>query len=275
MYKFERFKYPDFKVYSSEQRGTGRLVVPHYHDSAEVILLKEGNAKISINTKQIELKSGDIVFIPPYCVHSLTGEAAETIGIVYGLSLITPEISSRSAEEVLCRDRITDFVIDERAGCYFALRKAVTEGREIYLAEGPAYKLKMLASLLEITAILAENYLTEEEETERQERLRPVFGYIEQNYAQNIPISVLSRMINVCDDHFIRLFKAATNKSPVKYINDFRIGEAMKLLINTDLTVAEIAYKTGFSDQSYMTRRFKAALKITPIGYRRSVIGGQ
>ena len=45
----------------------------------------------------------------------------------------------------------------------------------------------------------------------------------------------------------------------------------MKLLINTDLTVAEIAYKTGFSDQSYMTRCFKSALKITP--HRISPLG--
>ncbi len=274
MYKFERFKDPDFKVYSSEQKGTGELVTPHFHESAEVILLKTGSAKISINTKQLELKGGDIVYIPPYCVHSLRGESAEIIGIVFSLSLITPDISSHRAEEILCRDRISDFVIGKDAVCYSALKRAVLTGREKYLAEGPTYKLNMLAALLEITAILSENYLTESENTKSQERLRIVFEYIEKNYAENIPISELSRMINVCDDHFIRLFKAATNKSPVKYINDFRIGEVMKLLINTDMTVTEIAYKTGFSDQSYMTRCFKAALKTTPVRYRRSAKKG-
>ena len=270
MYKFERFKDPDFKVYSSVQRGTGELVTPHFHESAEVIFLKMGSAEIGINTKRIRLKKGDIAFIPPFCVHSLKGEAAEIVGIVFSLSLITPDISSLRAEQILCRDTVSDFVIDKTSDCYIPLKNAIISGREKYLKEGPAYKLKMLAALLEITAILSENYLTENRNAKSQERLAPVFDYIEKNFAEDIPISSLSRLLNVCDDHFIRLFKNTTNKSPVKYINDVRIEKAMKLLINTDQTVAEIAYKTGFSDQSYMTRCFKSALKTTPVRYRKS-----
>ena len=82
--------------------------------------------------------------------------------------------------------------------------------------------------------------------------------------------SELGGLLNVCNDHFIRLFRSATNKTPVAYIRDFRLQEALKLLLDGDLSVTDIASAVGFSSGNYMTRVFRSAFHMTPLQYRKN-----
>ena len=100
-------------------------------------------------------------------------------------------------------------------------------------------------------------------------RLTPVFDYIKNNYNSPIRISDMSSLLNICDDHFIKLFKSATNKTPIKYINDLRIEAALKLLVDSNLSITQIADRVGFSNINYMIKVFKDTLNTTPKAYKR------
>lgn len=62
--------------------------------------------------------------------------------------------------------------------------------------------------------------------------------------------------------------KQLTGLSPKELISDFRLKKAMMFLEDEELTVAEIAYKTGFNDPVYFTRLFKSKIGKTPTKYR-------
>jgi len=273
-YKFEKFRNPDFPVYSSRQQGIGEIVVPHYHESAELIRILRGSVEMIIGTQKLILKSNEFAFIPPFGVHSVIGlsEDSQIEGLVFELSLITPCYGKLGVEKILTKEKITDFIINENNPIFADLCLEFDRALQTYEKPNIAYELKMLAHIFALTAILADNYYIEDREYESYDRLAPVFKYIAGNYQKNISLSDLSCIINVCDDHLIRLFKNSVNKSPIKYINDLRIQEAMKLLINTEFSVTQIAYKVGFSDPNYMTRLFKNTLDITPGQYRKKAI---
>jgi AraC-like DNA-binding protein len=55
----------------------------------------------------------------------------------------------------------------------------------------------------------------------------------------------------------------------INFINDVRIEQALKLLINSDLSITEISYKVGFSSVNYFSNIFKANLKMSPNQYRK------
>jgi len=69
--------------------------------------------------------------------------------------------------------------------------------------------------------------------------------------------------------NFYRKVKELTKLAPVEYVKNFRLNRAASLLKKGNLSIAEIAYGTGFSDQSYFGVCFKKQFGITPSAYSR------
>ncbi|MCY7597333.1 helix-turn-helix domain-containing protein, partial [Bacillus altitudinis] len=59
-------------------------------------------------------------------------------------------------------------------------------------------------------------------------------------------------------------------KSPIHYVNEYRIQQSLILLQKTDLNITEIAYQVGFSSTSYFISIFKRVKNTTPLSYRKS-----
>ncbi len=68
---------------------------------------------------------------------------------------------------------------------------------------------------------------------------------------------------------FVRAFRQTTGMPPHRWLRQFRVERAKELLFGTRLSLAQIAYDCGFSDQSHFTRVFTAAIGITPGAWRR------
>jgi len=268
-YKFENFKNRNFPVYSSIQKGPGTLVVPHFHGAAELVRIQKGKVRGYINTQCLYCEQGDILYIPPMCIHSIVSDDPETElqGIVFDFSLIPSGFAE--LQKVLNRDVVNRFLITEQCDTYASLDSCMSDGFRVYAEETVTYELEMLSVIYKMTALLLRHYCTTLERREHFSRLQPVIDYIRGHFRQSISVSELSGMIHVCDDHLIRIFKLATNKTPVGYITDLRLEEAMKLLVDTDLSVTEVAYKSGFASSCYMDRVFRQRLQITPLAYRK------
>ena len=265
LYKFEKFRDTCFPVYSSRQQGKGTLVVPHFHGAVELVRITEGTVSVAVNTRQLQCKKGDILYIPPYCVHSITGcGEAQLQGLVFDFSLL-PTVP----RQLLSRDRVQEFIISTESQCYNALAEGFAESVRVYGESSGTYRWEMLSALYKITAMLLRHYGTDGEVNDRFGRLQPVIDHIRRNYGRNIPLAELSGLLHVCDDHLIRLFKTATNKTPMEYLTDVRLEEAMKLLVDTALSASEIADRCSFGSSGYMARQFRSRLHKTPLEYRK------
>lgn len=271
-YKYESYKDINFPVYSSLQRGRGALVTPHFHKAAELVRIVNGEGTYCINAQTFLCRKGDIIFNPPYSIHSFTSEDEETEieGVIFEFTMIPSSETGVSPEKLLSPDVVNQFVINGKDPVFPELDMCFSEARRVYSRDDPTYKLEMLAALFKCTALLIKHYAPGGEKLRSYDRLQPVMEYIQKNYRHSITVSDLSRLLNVCDDHLIRIFKAVTNKTPVSYITDIRLEESMRLLIKTDLSVTEIAGMVGFSSAGYMAHLFKSRLHTTPLGYRKN-----
>lgn len=269
-YKFENFIDRNFPVYSSTQKGKGQIVIPHFHNEAELILISSGNVDVHIDTMKFQCKPNDIVFIPPYCVHSLNSysDDTSTVGVVFNYSLADNSVFNIAFEEILNKDYITQYVFNFNFSIHESLNKAICNINS-YHKETALKKPLIYSEIIKICYYLNEYYNCKKETSHNISRISPVIDYIKSNYHKNIKLSELSSIIHVCDNHLIRLFKATTNKTPINFINDIRIEQALKLLINSELSITEISYKVGFSSVNYMSNIFKTNLKISPNQYRK------
>lgn len=81
--------------------------------------------------------------------------------------------------------------------------------------------------------------------------------------------SELSNKMLLSESQLYRKIKAITNKSPAIYIRSLRLLQAKELLLNTNMTIAEIAYNTGFNEPSYFSRSFSKEFDTSPSNFRK------
>lgn len=94
--------------------------------------------------------------------------------------------------------------------------------------------------------------------------LKRVIDYIQEHLYQDLKLVELSAIVQLSPYHFSRLFKRRMGITPHQYILQQRIEKAKDLIQHSELSIAEIAVQTGFSDQSHLTRCFKRSVGVTP-----------
>lgn len=92
---------------------------------------------------------------------------------------------------------------------------------------------------------------------------------IHRDYPQKLCIDELSDHTHMSKYHFLRVFRSCTGQTPYEYLMSHRVDEAKKLLYGSDLPVAEIAARCGFSDTSNFIRCFRRACGTTPGIFRK------
>jgi len=103
-----------------------------------------------------------------------------------------------------------------------------------------------------------------------EDRINTVMNYVMQHYSEEINLEKVSQLINLTNASFSRYFKYKTHKTFSEFLNEIRIVNACKLLINTDLTIAQICYRTGYNNISHFNRQFKLITGVTANRYKRN-----
>ncbi len=99
-------------------------------------------------------------------------------------------------------------------------------------------------------------------------KLKQIQDYIEEHLEEDIAIEDMAALVPMSQFHFARAFKAAIGETPHKYLIQRRMERAKVLLTVTQLAIAEVAYRVGFSNQSHFTTHFRKATGVTPKDYR-------
>jgi AraC-like DNA-binding protein len=97
-----------------------------------------------------------------------------------------------------------------------------------------------------------------------------VISYLESHYPKPVTLSKLVHIANMTERTLTRHFKKATGLTPIEYYQHLCIGRACELLKNSDKTISEVAFETGFSDSNYFSRQFKKIIGQTPRNYRNT-----
>ena len=96
------------------------------------------------------------------------------------------------------------------------------------------------------------------------EKLARAVEYIEDQLNTDLTVSGIAQAVGLSPDHFTRLFKESTGRSPHRYVVEARVRKAKELLTTGKFTISEVAYDVGFVDQSHLTRHFKRIFGLPP-----------
>ena len=127
--------------------------------------------------------------------------------------------------------------------------------------------LKLLSDAESSTLLHEQVYMLSSRKVEH-ERMRTVYTFIDQHYHQKIELGEVAILGNMTKEAFCRYFKKTTGKTFVEFLNQYRINQSKRLLMNGK-SVSEACYSSGFESLSYFNRIFKRITKENPSTFRK------
>ncbi len=100
------------------------------------------------------------------------------------------------------------------------------------------------------------------------DRIDAVLRYIHENLRETLTNEGLAKLCHVHPNHFIRFFRERTGQTPARYIRAQRMEKAMRLLVDSDLSISEIMDRIGCEDLSYFSKQFKQFYAMPPREFR-------
>ncbi|GIQ69912.1 AraC family transcriptional regulator [Xylanibacillus composti] len=262
---------------------SGILFDCHWHEELELLLGIEGCAQLQVGDDEYTLQAGEALFINSGEVHAgySVGDApCKVLALVFHPSLL------QSSTYDVIQDRYLDPLLKQQyqTPVYLAdneewkkqiialIREIARDNRE----RVPAYELATKAKLSLIFAIVLahskrlEGGRSHSRRSHKADRLKHVLQYIHTHYQESIRLKDLAETVNMSEEHFCRFFKQMTKKSPVAYMNHYRMQKAAQLLADTDRKIVEIAMEVGFESISYFISVFKKEFNTTPNQFRKN-----
>ena len=138
------------------------------------------------------------------------------------------------------------------------------------------YKFKVIGEMYKMFGEIIDSHLysnitgvTELGADKNMHKLKNVLVFMRDNYDKPISLSDMADAADMSSKYFCYFFKEMTRKSPVEYLNTYRVEKAARKLITSDISVTDVAFACGFNDLSYFIKTFKAYKGVTPARFRR------
>lgn len=264
-------------LYSDKAEGvlSSSIFLPEAHFEYEMIFVTSGKAEININHKKYELHEKSLVFISRLEQHSFKIIEEPYCRFVVSMSseLIMSNIKDMELTSIFIQ-RPKDFnhVIALNDKAFVRLLHLFKLLEEDYLGQ-QAFYVSRCTSL--VVSILIELYRAYPEcfpsrsNTNISTAVLKAQRYISDNFNHKITITEIAH-INHLSSHSLSLaFKDIVGITFKEYLLLFRITEAKKLLITTDLSIESVAEKVGYINVNNFVQIFKKKEKITPLQYRK------
>ena len=247
----------------------------HFHREHEIVLIDKGSGTLVVNDQVCEFSSGDIFILGANTPHSFISDKNST-----QVRSLVIQFSGTCFGETFFQlpefKKIGKLLESAKFGLRIKSDKAhvgeIIENTCVSMgALSVVHLLTLLTSISQLDAV--EQIIPTTAFTHGQlesHKLNAAIDWVNANYFQSIDLDEISAITNLTKTAFCRSFKKATGKTFLQYLNDKRIEEAAKSLIETEDSILKVAYDVGFSNISSFNRYFKKCKGTSPTRYREN-----
>ncbi len=250
----------------------------HWHPLWEIVHVFSGHFHLHLDHDDLLLSPGDSAIISPGVIHG--GTAQELQGCCYEcLVLDTDNIFQPSITRIYEKKFLDILNQKLKVDHYYPASEKEINSLLVHMLDCSRYKPEgytlnlhgLTYSLFGL--ILQKGYYSQQSYNKNQKKnqqFKQIMEYIDSHYQEDIRLADLAACVNMTPNYFCRYFKEITHRSPMDYLNYYRIEAACERLAYTDKTVSEIAYECGFQDASYFVKVFRHYKHVTPTQYINS-----
>ena len=248
----------------------------HFHPEIEICFTVKSNGRRFVGNQISDYQENDLVMFGSNLPHGFTTEVFSSQVVIQ----MTDDFLGQSFIESPELRTIKNLFRYARRGLEFkgkSKRKAIKIIRKLINKQG-MYQLLLLLELLQVLAegqdweeICSEEYAIDFN-VAHLGRIKIVYDHIMSHFTEEVRIKEISDKLNISEAAFYKFIKNQTKKTYTQIINEFRISYASKLLMNSDKTISQICFESGYNNLSYFNRKFKEIMRQTPHEFRGNYI---
>lgn len=250
----------------------------HFHPEVEILLVVQGKGTRYVGDSVEPFVPGDLVMIGPNVSHEWLSDKksgsgqSEAIYILFNPDILGNEFWNLPESKIILK------IIQQSERGMKLTGRTRDDVASLMKRIDTSYgftRITLLMTILEMIAFNGEfQYLAspvvQNTINERDtERLNKVYKYVLDNFQQEISLEKASSYANLSKPAFCRYFRKRANKTFMRFLNEVRVGQACRMLVNENKSIADICYACGFNNISYFIRQFRAITGFTPLGYRK------
>lgn len=277
-----------FYIGSQTTEREGYRIAPHWHFHIELIYMAHGVAKAVIGSDVYELREGDLLIVFPCEVHSVSVAAGVpsrhyVIGfdpellrpmpsLAFQLGYMLPYAASLKERKQVVASFSTGRepmlpLIDELYEEY----RTKPHGFELTVASGI---YRMIVRLLREHALSSLGEFGLSGRTGTLEKFRDTLIFMNENAHMNLTASDAAKRGMMSYSRLASLFKETMHTTFSLYLMFLRIRRAEQLLLDSSVSITQIALDSGFHSPSYFIKQFKRAKSLSPLQYRKKMMTG-
>jgi AraC-like DNA-binding protein len=258
---------------------------PHRHEYLQIHVQLQGTTRHFLDGAYRPVVPGTLCFIPPFKTHFIpTVPGSRYFILNVSLDYLLPALDAldladvpieRAPELALFRFQSQlNFVLDPDAiGEVTTICEAIMkEDAE----RAPGSTIMIRGYLFQLIGLVWRNYgdrlkelsCAQPSAAARRQTMTRLLAYLRDHVEQPISLSDAAAVVHLSPTYLAHLVKRETGKTFIELLTGRRIARAKELLVHTDLSVKEIAYRSGFTDVAYFSRRFRQVEGCTPVSVR-------
>lgn len=236
----------------------------HWHEEIEIIYFARGSYTLYINMQKLQIEEKCFYFIHPGELHAIVPHSESTeSALVFHPSLLGFEYDVFPQYLKLSSPVFSSFE-KEYLNIFHIFHQ--------FPEENLSARLFIQGGIFEMAGILStlpSLFQSKKKTDMRIETIKTALDFLHTHYQEKLYIRDLALQVNMNEQYFCRFFKKVLGKSPVTYLNEYRIKQACVLLQTTDIPIMEIGMDCGFFNLGNFMKEFKKHTGTTPLKYRK------
>lgn len=245
----------------------------HVHEAVECLLVVKGELEVEVDDEAFLLGADDLLVVNINQIHMLKGNESNLVLCFR----VEKEYIERECRELLPLRFVCNSAkeTEPEKKAYFECKRLLTKMLLTYTEKKKGYELELRSIFFLFLSYLEAHFSVSPPEGKSavpsggMQGLEQVLDYIRTNYDQEIPMEDMARQIHLSPSYFSKFFKQKIGIGFLEYVNQIRLGHALKSLLETDTSILKIALENGFANQKSFSERFKKEYGENPSEYRK------
>lgn len=245
----------------------------HWHNAVEFVYVMKNGCTINADKQDYILSEGDLMIIAPCVIHKFLKKNGISKNFIFQFDPLSLNFFD-GFSQMLPFVAQTKIINGNNSEIHSKIEyhiKEILKHLESYTSV-PELVMFLYARIFDIMVLLFNSTehigeLNKIQKSTKLLKLDNAFEYIEKNFQYNISLKDAAKACGFSEYYFSRIFKEATGKSFVNFLNDYRVSNAEKLLMNSDISITDAAYASGFNSIVTFNRIFKKKKGLSPTAF--------